>query len=95
MTRPTGHGCLGGWVCEKHPDRPWPHDGCAGSVIPCEFPDCSFVTGGKPRLSREQEPLVRALAPHANTIRKWAWVFVSVMGAAAVVAWVGIIWLLL
>ena len=20
----------GGWVCEQHPDKPWPHDDCAG-----------------------------------------------------------------
>jgi hypothetical protein len=18
------------WVCEQHPDKPWPHDGCEG-----------------------------------------------------------------
>jgi hypothetical protein len=50
------------------------------------------VKGGQPSLSREQEPLVRALAPHANTIRKVAWVFVSIMGATAIVLWV-IVWL--
>jgi hypothetical protein len=48
------------------------------------------VKGGKPRLSREQERSLRALAPHANRIRKWAWVFVSIMWAAAIVAWVGV-----
>jgi hypothetical protein len=20
----------GGWRCEQHPDKPWPHDDCAG-----------------------------------------------------------------
>jgi hypothetical protein len=20
----------GGWVCEEHPDKPWPHDDCPG-----------------------------------------------------------------
>ena len=20
--------CRDGWICEEHPDRPWPHDGC-------------------------------------------------------------------
>lgn len=35
--------CREGWVCEQHPDKPWPHpdptepDGdCAGPGMPCE-----------------------------------------------------------
>lgn len=24
----------GGWVCEQHPDRPFPHDDCAGPGMP-------------------------------------------------------------
>lgn len=24
----------GGWVCEQHPDLPWPHDQCAGPGMP-------------------------------------------------------------
>ena len=23
------------FVCEKHPEKPWPHDDCAGPGIPC------------------------------------------------------------
>jgi hypothetical protein len=23
------------WICEQHPDRPWPHDDCAGPGEPC------------------------------------------------------------
>jgi hypothetical protein len=22
------------WVCEQHPDKPWPHDDCAGPGMP-------------------------------------------------------------
>ncbi len=22
------------WVCEQHPDQPWPHDGCDGPGMP-------------------------------------------------------------
>ena len=22
--------CAGGWICEQHPDRPWPHEECGG-----------------------------------------------------------------
>jgi hypothetical protein len=25
----------GGWVCEQHPEREWPHDDCAGPGEPC------------------------------------------------------------
>lgn len=24
----------GGWVCEEHPDREWPHDDCPGPGMP-------------------------------------------------------------
>lgn len=27
------------WVCEAHPDRPWPHDDCPGPGDPC--PACN------------------------------------------------------
>lgn len=23
------------WICEEHPEQPWPHDNCAGPGIPC------------------------------------------------------------
>lgn len=35
------------WVCEEHPDRPWPHDDCAGPGVPC--PGCND-SGGRPAL---------------------------------------------
>lgn len=22
------------WICEQHPDKPWPHDDCAGPGMP-------------------------------------------------------------
>lgn len=28
--------CMGeGWVCEQHPQLPWPHDLCDGPGMPC------------------------------------------------------------
>jgi hypothetical protein len=30
-----GHACDEGWVCERHPDQPFPHDDCAGPGMPC------------------------------------------------------------
>jgi hypothetical protein len=85
MARTTAHACLAGWVCEEHPDRPWPHDGCAGPIMSCEFPGCSFVKDGKPSLPREWVPLIRAIAPHADMIRNGLWVFASIMWATAIV----------
>jgi hypothetical protein len=42
---PTCHGC--GWICEAHPDQPWPHadasepDGqCPGPGMPCDADGC-------------------------------------------------------
>ncbi len=29
------HRCLDGWLCEQHPEKPWPHDDCAGPGVPC------------------------------------------------------------
>jgi hypothetical protein len=32
--------CLGAkWVCEKHPELPWPHERCDGAGQPC--PTCN------------------------------------------------------
>jgi hypothetical protein len=44
--------CLGsGWVCEKHPPFPWPHESpeesdgrCPGPGMPWPEPDCPFRT---------------------------------------------------
>ena len=43
-------------------------------------------------LSPEMVPLYRALEPHADTIRKWLWVFNAIVWAAAIAGWVGV-WL--
>ena len=26
-----------GWICEQHPDKPFPHDDCAGPGDPCPY----------------------------------------------------------
>ncbi len=33
------------WMCEKHPDREWPHDDCAGPAEPCPVCNTSDPTG--------------------------------------------------
>jgi hypothetical protein len=34
--------CAGGWICEEHPDKPWPHDDCLGPGMPCDAPGCEL-----------------------------------------------------
>jgi hypothetical protein len=38
--------CAQGWVCEAHPDRPWPHEDCAG--VPCPSMHCPWWRGPIP-----------------------------------------------
>ena len=40
--------CDHGWICEAHPDRPWPHDDCAGPGIPCDVPTCPYRIDVRP-----------------------------------------------
>jgi hypothetical protein len=38
--------CLEGWVCETHPEQPYPHDDCAGPGEPCQASGCPHrITG--------------------------------------------------
>jgi hypothetical protein len=39
---------LRGWICEEHPDLPWPHDDCAGQGMQCENSDCPWWSGPQP-----------------------------------------------
>jgi len=32
--------CIDGWICDTHPDRPWPHDSCTGPGTLCINPQC-------------------------------------------------------
>ena len=40
--------CDHGWICEAHPDRPWPHDDCAGPGMPCDVPTCPYRIDQRP-----------------------------------------------
>jgi len=40
--------CDHGWICEEHPDRPWPHDDCAGPGMPCDVPMCLYRIDVRP-----------------------------------------------
>jgi hypothetical protein len=32
-----------GWICEQHPDRPYPHDDCAGPAMLCQTKGCPHL----------------------------------------------------
>ena len=40
--------CDNGWICEEHPDLPWPHDDCGRPGVPCANParDFSIIATG-------------------------------------------------
>ena len=53
--------CVGGWVCEEHPDQGWQHEGCSAAGMPCEDPACLAGTTMRDRLAarRLMEPTNR------------------------------------
>lgn len=42
--------CDEGWVCEEHPDQPFPHDDCSGPGVACTVvnPACPYWQGEHP-----------------------------------------------
>jgi len=49
--------CDHGWICEAHPDRPWPHDDCTGPGIPCDVPTCPYRIDVRPVRTRTRTRL--------------------------------------
>jgi hypothetical protein len=39
--------CYAGWICETHPERPWPHDECPGPQMRCSNVGCMWWRGPK------------------------------------------------
>jgi hypothetical protein len=40
--------CAEGWICEAHPDQPWPHDDSMGPGMRCPTADCPWWRGPLP-----------------------------------------------
>ena len=40
--------CDNGWICEEHPNQPWPHDDCSGPGVPCDVPRCPYLIDLRP-----------------------------------------------
>jgi hypothetical protein len=54
--------CVHGWICEAHPDQPWPHDNCPGPGMRCDNPVCPYWQGDDPEALNppDWESLTRA-----------------------------------
>jgi hypothetical protein len=50
-----GH-CAEGWICEAHPENPWPHEGCPGPGMQCSNPECAWWKGLDPSRSSRTPP---------------------------------------
>jgi hypothetical protein len=40
--------CREGWICEAHPNLPWPHDDCPGPGMRCANEMCPWWKGLAP-----------------------------------------------
>ena len=45
MNAPQTCHCEQGWICEEHPDQPYPHDSCSGPGTQCDNPECPWWKG--------------------------------------------------
>jgi hypothetical protein len=59
MPEPRVCHCAEGWICEEHPDRPHPHDDCAGPGDPCDNPNCPWWRGPSPAALRCDHSFVK------------------------------------
>jgi hypothetical protein len=62
--------CKDGWICEEHPDNPWPHDDCAGPGMQCPNPECR---GGKVTRHRRDDSTSCSRRPARRRHRRQVW----------------------
>jgi hypothetical protein len=48
VTRLSYGKCDDGWICERHPDLPWPLDQCPGPAMPCDVAACPYRIEPRP-----------------------------------------------
>jgi hypothetical protein len=54
-----------GWVCERHDDKPWEHDGCPDAGMTC--PDCNVASeDNPPRPPALRSPMRRGVRWRVN-----------------------------
>ena len=67
LTKPMQVCGSGDWVCEAHPDKPFPHDDCAGPAIPCPRcypePECAKLPPDAQSHMRAEFDLLLKLEP--------------------------------
>lgn len=68
-----------GWICEEHPERPWPHkndDGsrCPGPGMPCDEPGCEFsLFGTTPQSPGVGEKMFAGVEASGGTVLCSVW----------------------
>jgi hypothetical protein len=55
-----------GWICEEHPEQPFPHADCSGPDTQCRNPKCPWWKGTSPA-SSEYRRLERQDAASAGS----------------------------
>ena len=60
MTEPKTCRCDKGWVCEAHPDLPYPHADRSGPGQRCDNPNCPYWRGPSPSALRVDYSFVKA-----------------------------------
>lgn len=74
------------WVCEEHPDQPWPHDDCDGAGMPSrrstgswqvamtregdQYPTYFNVPFEDAATEREAEEIARAEMPESFSVER-------------------------
>jgi hypothetical protein len=59
---------VGGWVCEEHPDLPWPHDECPGPGV---LKDRGRLPAADPRYrGARQAPSARPVAARGSALER-------------------------
>jgi hypothetical protein len=58
--------CDEGWVCEAHPDHPWPHDECGGPGMPHMAEGCPYGAENR-RIQKENDLLDKLWYPNESS----------------------------
>jgi len=51
--------CEQGWICEEHPDKPYPDDNCTGPGTQCDNPECPWWKGPSAAALRMDHSYIR------------------------------------
>jgi hypothetical protein len=58
--------CNAGWICERHPQHPWPHEDYAAPAMLCDVPMCPYRIEFRPVTKRTDLGFPRCRQPVAT-----------------------------